>query len=404
MKHRTLVILTLTATLACSCTTIEGLHAYHQIKTTLRTPAQEGPARLELREGLAVLHVYGTSAEMGRQYGTLLHAPLLALHTFVNMCTPQPFRDRCLAYARGHEADLPQPIREELHAVADASAVPYDELVALNIIPRMNCSTLAVWDPASPGPGIPGPAAPATQPSGPGLVMGRNSDYFSLGLGDRGSLVTVYHPRDGFAVASVNVVGMVGAFSGMNEKGVCFGNMLVFNAAGPPRQDGGLTIQLAMLLAAEHAGTAAEMVEALRHMRRAIPMNVMVADSREALVVELGVEYDAVRHGDDGVLAASNHFRTPALRTYEVQCPRYTYLWNQGRDFRATHGVMTVAAMKSALLGAHIPMLNLQAVVFEPGVRWMHVSINKVPAAAGPYVALSAADLFGPVPAPAIQP
>jgi len=41
--------------------------------------------------------------------------------------------------------------------------------------------------------------------------------------------------------------------------------------------------------------------------------------------------------------------------------------------------------MKKALHAAMIPTMNIQAVVFEPGKMRMHVSINRVPAGAGPY-------------------
>jgi hypothetical protein len=328
---------------------------------------------------------------MGTQYGTLLRAPLQALHTFAVGFTTSMFYDRCIAYGRAHAHNLPAPIREELHAVADASGVPYDELVAINVIPRMYCSTLAVWDPGA--------------GDRRALIMGRNSDYFSLGLDDRGGLVVVHHPRHGLAVASVGFVGMVGAFTGINEKGVSFGNMLVFNAAGPSANVDGLNIQLAQRLAAERSDTAAEMVDRLAGMQHAIPMNVMAADPREALVVELGLDQVAVRRGEDGVLVAANHFCTPDLAAHGVVGTRFHTLLREGRNYRAA-GAITVAQMEQALYDARFEGLNIQAVVFEPGARRMYVSINKNPASAGPYVQLDAAELFGPVPSapPATQP
>jgi hypothetical protein len=366
---------------AVLCVSCEGLQAYHDLKRSLEVPAHNPPARLELHDGLAVLHVYGAPTEMGTQYGTLLRAPLRALHTFAVDFTSDRFYDHCIEYGRSHAHNLPAPIRDELHAVANASGVPYDELVALNVIPRMYCSTLAVWDP--------------TGGSHPRLLMGRNSDYFSLGLDDRGGLVVVHHPREGLAVASVGFVGMIGAYTGMNQKGVSFGNMLVFNAAGPSTNDDGLNIQLAQRLAAERSDTAAEMIDQLRGMAHAIPMNVMAADAQQALVVELGLDQVAVRRGDDGVLAAANHFCTPDLASHGVVATRYNTLLRAGRNYRAAGGI-TVPQMERALFDARFEGLNIQAVVFEPGAGRMHVSINKSPASAGPYVQLDAVELFGP--------
>jgi len=121
-----------------------------------------------------------------------------------------------------------------------------------------------------------------------GLICGRNGDYFSLGFfQDRGMLVRVVHPREGAAVAGVTFLAMIGSFTGMNDRGVAYGNMMVSNAAGPARRTGGLTIQLALRQAAMRAGSAAEMGELLRHIKHVVPMNVMVADRNEALVLEL---------------------------------------------------------------------------------------------------------------------
>jgi hypothetical protein len=231
--------------------------------------------------------------------------------------------------------------------------------------------------------------------------MGRNADYFSLGFDDRGMLLVVYHPDDGQAVAAVSFLGMIGAFTGINEKGVAFGNMLVYNAAGPERQDGGLPIALLQRLAAQKAATARAMAADLQTQRHVIPMNVMVGDAHEALVVELGLSGSAVRGSPDGLLAASNHFRTPLLYAQEVSCPRYKSLMEDGR---AAQGAMSVEQMKAALYRARVEKLNLQAVVFEPAAMRMHVAVNRVPASAGPYVEVDLQRLFAAAPDPGLAP
>jgi hypothetical protein len=55
---------------------------------------------------------------------------------------------------------------------------------------------------------------------------------------------------------------------------------------------------------------------------------------------------------------------------------------------------MTVEQMQAALHDNRIPEMNLQAVVFEPAAGRMHVSINRVPASAGPYESLDVRRLF----------
>ena len=109
------------------------------------------------------------------------------------------------------------------------------------------------------------------------------------------NLLVVYHPREGLPVLSVNHIGMVGAFTGMNAKGLCFGNLLVFNAAEDETRGGNLPIQLHLRAAAHRCGDLDSFVRYLRDRKHAIPMNVMAADGKEARVVELGLSRSSVR-------------------------------------------------------------------------------------------------------------
>jgi dipeptidase len=156
-----------------------------------------------------------------------------------------------------------------------------------------------------------------------------------------------------------------------------------------------LAIQLALRHAAARASSAAEMGELLRHMKHVVPMNVMVADPNEALVLELAPGGTAVRRGNDGVLVAANHFLSPELRRREVSDARSDSLLAAGRKHR-DH--MTVQQMKKALWDTRRPNSNLQATIFEPAKMRMYVSINRVPATAGPYVMLDLAKLFAEPP------
>jgi predicted choloylglycine hydrolase len=368
-----------------SCKAIDGMIAYGQIRKDMRKPASAPPARMDIVGGMPIVHLYGTSQDRGTQYGTLMRKQLGELHRCLDGLLDAPTKARMLAYADSQEESLPAEVREELMSMSDASGVPYMELVAINITPEFSCSGLAAWD------------ARAGSSDTAGLIMGRNGDYFSLGFfKDRGMLVRVIHPHHGHAVAGVTFLGMIGSFTGMNARGVAYGNMMVSNASGPGRQNGGLTIQLALRQAAMRSGSAAEMGELLRAMKHVVPMNVMVADPNEALVLELAPGGRAVRRGDDGVLVATNHFLSPELRRREVADARFDSLLAAGRQHRDD---MTVEQMKKALWDARRPESNLQATIFEPARMRMHVSINRMPATAGPYVALDLTKLFAEPPA-----
>ena len=350
-----------------TCTPAAALRHRRRIRKTLTTPIRQPPARIGVVQGVTVVHLYGSHEEMGRQYGRLLAPALCAMIRGAEWVLPEETIAEYLDYARSQEPSLPVEIRRQLRAVADAADVPYDMLVAINVVPQIQCSALAAWGPAT---------------ADGRLILGRNVDYPDMGLGRATGMIVVYHSRDETPVVCISFLGMLGGFTGINARGVAFANMLVFNVAGPPRRDGGMPIQLAMRLAAHRADDVPSMCEQLAAMRHVIPMNVMIADAREARVLELGLRRVASRSGRSGVLAASNYFLAHPAR-YEIEpCPRYKSLLAAAERSR---GRMTVAEMTAALHQARMEGINLQAAVFEPQAMRMHVSLNRIPASAGPY-------------------
>lgn len=352
------------------------------IKTGLRTPADLGPASLRVHAGIPVVHLYGTPEQMGTQYGTLLKKPLHALVDYVNFFLPDIKLRWLEEEAMAAEPSLPEDLRRQMKALATAAGLRYETVVALNLLPKMHCSTLASWGPAS---------------ADGRLLMGRNSDYWGAGLSDRLGLIAVYHPSEGHALISVNFLGMIGAFTGMNDRGVCFGNMLVFNAKHDGRDPQGLTIQLLMRQAGHQADDAEAFLRVLAEARHAIPMNVMAADPGRAAVIELSpTDPPVVRRAEAGQhwLAASNHFRSAELSDHPVSCHRYEALAGAGCAADAGPQRMTATGMERALHAARMRGINLQAVVFEPAAGRIHVGINSTEASGGPYVCFDAAKLF----------
>jgi len=346
------------------------------ILKSLREPQCFGASRLEVHGNVPVLHLYGSPQEMGRQHGALLRDALSSLDRYVHALLPEKDSKRLLAFAERAEPHLPKAVRTELKAMAEAAGVPYLDLVAFNATPRLRCSALAVWGEAT---------------SDGGLIMGRNADYFSMGLADRGGVMVVYHPKQGKAVLSVTYLGMIGAFTGVNEDGVAFGNMLVFNAADNRAREDGLPVQLAFRLAAHESASAEAMCRRLRERKHMIPMNAMIADKSEALVLELGHGGSHVWSGEKDSLAVSNYFRSDKLRDYRARCKRYQALRQAAAS---SHGRFGVAEMQRALYQARMEKINLQAVVFEPAKARLHVSMNRVPASKGPYRTFDLKALF----------
>lgn len=352
-----------------------------RIRNDLHTPQRFGKARLEVVEQVPILHLYGSRKEMGHQHGTILAEALSGLDFYVRWVTrlKPGMRKRIFEQAKRLERALPESIREELQAMASAAGIDYETLVALNVTPRIYCSALAVWKGVS---------------SNKEVIFGRNAEYLNFGLGDRGSYLVIYHPDDGIPVLSVNFIGLIGSFTGINERGVAFGNMLVFNGdSGLVREDG-VVISLLMREAAMQSDSARTMASLLNDKIHATWVNVMIADRMEAISLELGTErhIEHKAEAQTGVLAATNYFRSPEMYSREVSCPRYQAL----HDIAVKNlGRFDSTTMKEALRVAQIPSINIQSAVFEPSAQKLHISINRIPAADGPFVEFDLMRLFG---------
>jgi hypothetical protein len=222
--------------------------------------------------------------------------------------------------------------------------------------------------------------------------MGRNADYIFGSIKKAIGLIVVKHPENRNATAMATFIGMLGGFTGMNEKGVCYGKMLVHNSETKEFNMKGLPIQLLMQLGGENYSTAREMIDAMTEEGHMIPINLMVADKDEALLTELNQTSLALREVSRGVLAASNYFYSTGMFAETFDCERFTGLLTDAREY---YGQFDVPQMKKSLHKARRRGgKNMQSIIFEPALNKMHVSINRVPATLGPYAVFDVQELF----------
>ena len=196
-----------------------------------------------------VVTLRGTPEEMGRQYGSLMREPLQALAASIESAIPARLQRRLLELTHRAEPHLPDSVRQEIRAIADAADVRYDLLATMNTTTRIACTTIAARDP------------------GGHVVMGRNGDSFGMGFGERAMAVVVRRPNQGHATISVNFLGMVGAFTGINDQGVAFGNMVVLNA--------GTLLKSDILLAPHHGSKSS----CSKHFLEMVRPNICIISS-----------------------------------------------------------------------------------------------------------------------------
>jgi len=337
---------------------------------------EKGKPRIEYINSIPIVHVYGTPHEMGFQYGTILKKQLTSLIELSEELFSPKKIEEFIAISQAASPNLPEKMRDELMGISEASGVDYKHILAINLVPRTTCSTLAVW-------------GEATEDGN--LIMGRNADYAFKSVNRALGLILVKHPSEGYATITVTFLGMIGGYSCMNETGLCYGNMLVHNGIDKSFNTNGLSVQLIMQRGIEQFSSAREMANFVSKQDILTPNNVMCADKNEAILVELSQKTSVIREGQKGVLAGTNFFLSPSLYDEYEPCERFGKLMFHAKE---NYGKYSVDKVKDAMYIARRKGQNLQCVLFEPATRTMHVSINRVPASKGPFTALNVDEIL----------
>ncbi len=169
---------------------------------------------LKYMDGLPVLSVCGTPAEIGRQKAALTAEAIKKLAEYPNKLLERAGRkDRLPKYLEMCKAlvpQLPADHREEMLSAAEQSGIDRDLGLEGNLLPDVyrggfGCSSLVV---------------DAAHSTVGGPLFGRNLDFYTLGILDKYSLVTVHRPNGKHAFVSIGFPGMFGCLSGMNDAGL----------------------------------------------------------------------------------------------------------------------------------------------------------------------------------------
>ncbi len=326
-------------------------------------PAAAGS--LEKIDGVTVVRLKGSPREMGTQAGTLLKEQIrVLLQDYLGAVLPED-RTLPLLAARQMEKHIPERYREEMKALAEAAGVPYDDVLVGNVMVELfqQCSTAVVR---------------GARAEGGTLLFGRNLDFPPEGILEKHSVVIEYEPKEGRRFVAVTWPGLVGVLSGMNRDGVCAANLLA--AASDPSLDG-CPYMFLLRDVMEGAGTVEEGLAILRKSRRTTANSIMLADPKTAAVAEATHEKLAVRAIEDDRLFATNDFRADA----DVRCDRYDKLAELVSAAKAPLGTNDMERLLDAV---DLDDINVQCMIFIPAHRELRVSLGRIPAAKGPFVAL----------------
>lgn len=300
------------------------------------TVAKEG--RLLEKDGIVMVELFGDWHEMGAQYGRLAKPYLEDVLAFIdrNLApSPEATAEDDISNVRATTTDASQPsAAEKASDIADklfanypdylkdffdgasaSSGISLDRLKLCNAVEYIEgcffCSAMAVWGDWSEG----------------GLVFGRNYDAASYAEIDKDVIVTVYHPDNGLAAATIGYAGEIYCVNGLNEKGI----FIELNN-GMPSAGSDIHWEICpstselfdLLFKAEDLDDVDNFFETTRS---AASFLIGVADSCEARVYEWC--YDGVKRSDavtpDGLMVSTNHYAHPE---WEYPTPADADSWN----------------------------------------------------------------------------
>ncbi len=333
---------------------------------------------------IPVLIVSGTPEEIGGQKALLTTDAVKKLIEYPKRLLERANRreriPKYLEMCRALVPQLPDDHRKELLAFGEQSGVNRDLGLLGNMIVdvyrgSIACSSLVV-------------DAEHSATNGP--LFGRNLDFYTLGFLDKYTLVTVHRPQGKHAFASVGFPGLLGCVSGINDAGLAIAVHEVFMA-----RDGaaiynpkGVPYTFCFRRILEECSTVEEAEKLLRSMERTTILSLAVCDTRTSAVFEMTPKTVAVRHGRDGIMACTNHFRNDELAVV-TWCPRYQRLV-QARTVEK----VSIDDLAQKLDEVNMGRLTAQTMIFEPASLKLHLAFGSCPSSALPMKLLDLAPLF----------
>lgn len=267
------------------------------------TPA---PQKLAARD---ILVLEGSGYELGHKQGVALRSDILALYNdwLLPKLRTVPLLIEIYAKAKVHNMEpfIPQDLKDEIRGMTDAVGIDYDMGLIVNAIPDVmelfskpfGCSTFVVL--------------PERSTEG-GLLYGRNLDYGSSEVLRQYWHPTVFARPGKHRVLSINVPGMSGVLTAINDRGVMMSRMTSYSR---DIRSHGMPSMLLFRQVLEEADSAEEAAELYRHATRTVAVNVMVSDATTALVLEATATKLEVRTPSaGGLLYSANNYETPSLK------------------------------------------------------------------------------------------
>jgi len=228
--------------------------------------AEEGKGYLETIDGYRVLHLKGTSEEMGRQHGALLKEAVAANVKHLLTGDSGGLDPAVRAMAGGiltanFRDKIPDRFLREMRALAQAAGLAEDRVFACNLIPELfHCSGFALLSKAT-----------ATGD----LYHGRVLDYGVDQRLQEHAVLIIQEPDGREPFVNVSYAGFIGSVTGMNTAGISVGEM----GGGGVGKWNGVPMSFLVRMALEGARGLEQAVGVFTDNRRTCEYYYVIADA-----------------------------------------------------------------------------------------------------------------------------
>jgi isopenicillin-N N-acyltransferase like protein len=347
---------------------------------TIKSEQRYKNASLTILNGVPLLKLSGTPEEIGTQYGTILKDILRNIPSYLKLSdfNKNSSTNTILHISKTIDKYLPPDIREEMQAITKASGIDYETLLMINIIPNFyNLFESGV-------------VACESKSIEKTPVFGGNINLFNNPIVPRDiQLVVVYHVKGKKSFASITFPGMLGCFTGINEHGLCLGNILVSNAKDNPELEG-LPSALVNRSILENASNIEEASRIIEKSERITPGNLILCDENTTKVIEYSPSQIFYRLPNKDTLFATNYFFTEEMSYSKVSQNE----WGLELLLSTPEIKITIDRMKFIMNSIALED-SVQCLIFLPSKRSFQLSSSKLSTVDNSLIELNNAVLFG---------
>lgn len=283
---------------------------------------------LKNKQGLWELYAQGDPLEIGLNTGALSDSLLKKQEKIffskIEDLIPSKFQQKMLRqflkwYNRKLYLNVPEEYQTEIFGVSQYTSHDYDQIApqyqrslylhaahdighALQDLALVGCSSFAAWG----------------QKSEDGnLILGRNFDFYVNDAFAENKIIAFINPNEGHKFMMVTWPGMIGAVSGMNEKGLTVtinaGKSKIPMIAKTP-----ISILTREIL--QHAATIDEAIAIAKKRKVFVSESIMVGsalDNKAILIEVTPKKMDVYDAPNTNQLICSNHFQSDAFKNEE---------------------------------------------------------------------------------------